>query len=553
MPRPGVVIHLSPTWLEVAVCSGRKCVRVERTDLEPSDWPDLWQRKLHTLDTALAQLLQRAGVRSGARADVVYQSPDTDVELHTVQARGADALAAARLSIAQGAGDSRDRASLVRVLAAETAGGVARTHVLCASDSEHALGALARWLTNAGLVPARFVACEAIEVSELTERFRAGIGAGAQPASIMFVGEHRTVIASGEPGSLRCVRTLDFGYTVMVDAMARAGRAAELHSLSPGALRRWAADALFHAGIPKRGQTIDEKAQVRAEHALPLLQPVLQRYAVEIKQTLRFVMGDAGLVRSSLILTGPGAAIPGLAPVLTGQIEIPVTADSGAPRSMQDTAAAVDLAPFSLVPRAEAQRRHGVAFKRAMLTGAGVAALLIAADAAQTFREQYRVHLASEDLMHRLIDVRRDIEMRRQAADLARRVEAQEQTALESVGDRPDWSAFLDELGALTTGKVRLTDLQANVVTNGYTASIHGVADIVDAADRAAGTPDPLAGYIERLQRSPMIEGVDLGSTRLGEYEGAAVKHFTITARLVAMPARLAGAETPGPRAEDTP
>jgi len=538
MPRSGVIIYLSPTTLELAVRSGSALRRVESADLDAADWPDAWSRQFRGLDGPLSQLIQRAGVRRGARADAVYQSPDTRVEFVTVQARARDAVAAARLALTQGGGDSTDRPSLARIVATENAGGAARTHVLSAGDSDVALDALAKWLARAGLVPGNLVPAEAAEMLGLAARFEARTP-GEDP-SLMLVGEHRTVLASGEGSSLRCVRTLDFGYGAMIDAIARGAGAGELRTLSPSALRHWAREALFRVGIPRRDQAVDESAGVLAEHVLPMLQPVLQRFAVEIKQTLRFTLGEAGLVRGSLLLTGPGAAIPNLAPVLSTQIDIPVTAAEGQDRSPLGAAANADLAALSLLPMSERRRRDGVAFKRVLLAGAGAAAVLIAADAARTFREQYDVERALSAQTPRLVEVRRDIELRRQAAELAERVEAQETAARVCLGARPDWAALMDELGALAAGQVRLTDVNASSAGASSAATISGVAPM---ADRASGAPDPLAAYIELLQKSPMIDGVELGSTRLGEFEGAPVKHFSVTARLVALPARLAGAE----------
>jgi Tfp pilus assembly protein PilN len=207
-------------------------------------------------------------------------------------------------------------------------------------------------------------------------------------------------------------------------------------------------------------------------------------------------------------------------------------------------AARADLGALSILPRNERVRRERVAFKRAVLAGAGVAVLLIAADAATAFREQMRVRGLFDAQMPRVIEVRRDIELRKQAAEYARKVRAQEEAAESALGDRPDWAALLDELGVLTTDRVRLTDVNVQAGTGAFTASIHGVAEL---GDRAPGTPDPLAAYIEKLQKSAMIEGLELGSTRLGEYEGAPVKHFTVTARLVVLPAVIAAAQEDKP------
>jgi Tfp pilus assembly protein PilN len=293
-------------------------------------------------------------------------------------------------------------------------------------------------------------------------------------------------------------------------------------------------------GVPRRDQVVDEEAQVRAEHVLPLLQPVLQRYAVEAKQTLRFAVGEAGLVRSTLLLAGPGAAIPSLATVLSSQIEIPVTAEDAPPAGPLELGARASRAGLALRSRAERDRRERAGLRRAMAAGGVLAVALIAADAARTLQEQYLVRRSVAALAGRAVDARHDIDLRTRAAALARRVQAQEQAAAGALGQRPDWLAFLDELGEITAGSIRLTDVQCTAGAGGYTASVRGVADL---RDRSEGGPDPLAAYIERLQRSPMVEGVELGSTRLGEYEGTPVKHFAITAKLVGLPARLAGAE----------
>ena len=54
------------------------------------------------------------------------------------------------------------------------------------------------------------------------------------------------------------------------------------------------------------------------------MQPIIQRYMIETRQTVRFGMGENDIPRTTLILAGPGTKIPNLASLFENQLEFAV-------------------------------------------------------------------------------------------------------------------------------------------------------------------------------------------------------------------------------------
>jgi Tfp pilus assembly PilM family ATPase len=78
-------------------------------------------------------------------------------------------------------------------------------------------------------------------------------------------------------------------------------------------------------GIPEMEQPI-AKLQIIGERVLPLLEPVLQKFAKQVTQWLAFATTCNGNVPiSSVILRGPGAGLPGLATALATRLNLDVT------------------------------------------------------------------------------------------------------------------------------------------------------------------------------------------------------------------------------------
>ena len=87
---------------------------------------------------------------------------------------------------------------------------------------------------------------------------------------------------------------------------------------------------------------IGEGYGLAGTQVVPLLQPVLQRFIVELRQSLRFGLNDNDRANLSLFITGPGSAVKGLS-VDSGAVDH-AAADGGAVDHAAADGGAVDHA-----------------------------------------------------------------------------------------------------------------------------------------------------------------------------------------------------------------
>src|SRR5262249_38213525 len=127
-----------------------------------------------------------------------------------------------------------------------------------------------------------------------------------------YFGEHSSVLAAMMNGRLCFVRTLGLGVDALVDALTRPIRVRQgpegfrpRVTLERGAAR----DLLLAMGVPGPDVVVDPQRGIDGSAVLPLLQPVVQRICIEVKQSLRFGMEEAaGKAPVRLTIVGPGGS-----------------------------------------------------------------------------------------------------------------------------------------------------------------------------------------------------------------------------------------------------
>lgn len=542
MRGPETIIGLSPSAVEVGQFQGGECVAYDRVAIPPGDWASNWSKQLRPLDAALQQSIRKLGIDSRRSVEVVYSGPDTVVDVVSLNATGDDALRAAGLSLAEGMpGTVGSAPSHVEILAADPEGADRLTHVLAVAERDESASVVVEWVRRAGLSVRTLIPAGALAVQAAVRELLAGDEKGTR--SLLLLGEHRTIIAAANGGSLRCVRSVAFGFEALADAVVRASSVATEERAEGGPGYETALRVLLTAGIPRRDQPMGI-GDLRGESVLPFLQPVLQRLVVEIKQTLRFAVGESELARSHMVLTGTGSAIPRFAELLSGQIEIPVTVSAGAKMRLVDEASELagasrmERSGFRFLPHVEVTRREGRLRNRCLAAGAGLAGVLLAGDALLAMSAKRDVDAGVATLLPRLGTVREEAALRASAADMGLRVGAEERAVREALGECPDWGALFGEIANLSAHPIRLLEVSVTQTINGYSASIRGLSYVEKTEQGEAS--DSLGAYITTLQGSPLICSVELGSTRLGEVDGKSVKYFLVTARLTGLPVSFA-------------
>jgi hypothetical protein len=539
--RDVIMIGLSPTGLRVGTLSGGKLAAVNVTPLEPGEWEQAWAQGLSPLDGRLREAVKAAGARTGSAARVVYTGSKAVAEVFSVPADGPTALQAAELSLRETLpDDSKFWPTAMQVLHRDRGGTgdqQGRSHVLAVADSVAGSNTIAAWLLRCGLGTEALIPTKALalaRVSALTE----SLGKDGSHA-VLWMGEHVTALAGWSAGRLLFARAVDFGYWMLADAVARAARAQGLSGFDV----QKGCQKLMAAGIPSRGQVMDDSTQLLAEQVLPFMQPVIQRYVVETRQTLRFGIPESDLPRTTLHLAGPGAMIPHFGTTLEPQLDVAVERAGALSEGSQSVEAGelqevigLETSGFSLVPLAESQRRLTWRLNRGLGVGAVAAGLGLAALAGWSYT---RAATASQEL--RRIEQRTDamnahVILRERAETLASNMGAAAKAIRETLGERPRWMA-----GLAMVSKACGEGISLNHITGAYPheaggapiLTLSGTAWPASARDgRSAGTKaDSLGGFLDRLAGSPIVASAKIVSTH-ADVNGGDAKTFVISVQL---------------------
>lgn len=545
MPRhEQILIGVSPTALRVAVLVGRRLVRVERVALNPAEWSEAWSKGLRPFDLALSGALAAIGIAPGASATVVYGGPDTFVDLCSVPASGAAAFRAAELGLRESVRDDKERLSVFEVAEREKAGAgePSRTHVLVQSESAAHAAMLSSFTERAGLRCVGLLPARAAFLRVAMDHARS-IEAAQESSVVVWMEDHATILLARHGGRLRFARAVDMGYWQLADAIVRGAASAGMNVERSQAYR-----LLATAGVPRRGQMVDQTLGLRAEQVLPLMQSVLQRYVVEIKQTLRFGLPEGDLARASVRLAGPGIQVPGLCEHFAGELDCAVTVPDPERRaagpspetSSQDpgellTAAGLLGELKSILPPGERVRRDTRHAKMALAAGVVMSLSLVGAD--WWFATQRLADLEAKiaQLAPRVEAVKNARDARAHAAALASEVAAGERMIAQVVGHKPGWSAVLNDLSHVTPASIDLAEVTATYAKDGLGGPGLTVRGMASQAP-GVSPDDVLAQFLNQLSKCPLVESARVVSTRAERAGGTGVKQFVIGVQLRSLP-----------------
>ena len=517
-----LVIELAPGRLEAAVVRAGRGLSRAAVATEHARWDDAWKTQLREFDAPLKELISKC-TNCPRTAVVFYHSPSNASEVLACPSTGRDSGArqAALLAIADQSSIELDHnPHAAQVLLTDPAGDARFTHTLATIDTDETGAAIASWLIRAGLMPDRIIPMQGAHLASLVRRAREGEAGHAR--LILRVGEQRGCIAAFAGGRLKLVRNVELDLSALTDALTRPIVVADAHGAPAMPLAADPADRevkltraearalLMSAGVPERGTLIDESRRIKGDHVLPLLQPVLQRCLVEMRQSMRFSLEEIERATTRLVVIGPGAAVPRLGEVVAAQLGVPLEADNRPVSSdLSDAIEQLSTLRCSLLPRVEASRQSIRRIRRAMWTGAALAGLAALGDGVITSSQLAK---AESDLQ----GVQSSTTVARQLIENTQRVAQQtaDLTALASAVDvaaGPDaqWAGVLRELAAITPSQVRIDDI--NLVSEGSVLRCDIRARAI-AADVAAARAD-VSAYLKTLAASPLVDSIKLGST----------------------------------------
>jgi len=541
---PRVHISLTPTMLEVAVISSMGVSASAGAPLDPDQWDSSWQNWLTPLDDTLRELLNRVGARGRFRTRVFYTSPDAFAEVHTVPGTGDTALHAAELALRDRVPFDADENPLSVCPIARDGAGHGRSHALLVADTDEHCESVVSWVERCGgkviqLAPISALVLNALVREACSDRDEA-------PRVRAFVGEHEFTLVGSEGGHVLFVRTASIGYGLLGEAFCRGATTQTAREID----RTEAMIALFDCGLPESpSEVIPLGSGVGGSSILPHIQPVLQRFYVELRQTLRFGFGETNLQRVRVELKGPGALIPSFITNLGEQLGIEITGLPATERfdptmacgthGTLHLATCVSPTEVSLIPTAVLDRRRRSRLGASLRLGAAAALVIVAGDTAYTWKQTTDIRAAMDDNHARIAHVELEQARWEEAVGLSTELVATKQALVDALGERADWFAVLQEIGRQTTYPVRLTEIQARIDQGDVVITIKGFAFDTDGRSGS----DVLGGYIDRLTQSPVTSLVSIGSTQRAEIDAKPGVKFALDAAVVCVPLAAADLE----------
>lgn len=546
-----VIIELSPSRIEVAIRRGGHVIEWRTERFARTDWP---QGAEDPLSDALAPLSRITGEMSlaGCPATVIYDTPGSVASLTSCAASvgAAGATQAALLAVANVADFPVDDAPTdTCVLLTDTAAGdkksangqARQTHILAAADAEHRGANIAALVQAAGLTIERLIPADAIAMAEAI-RVATADRADDQVVAAIFFGEHSTILAAGLPNRLLFVRTTATGTESLAEALTRPLRPRDPNLPALSLPHDQARTVLLAVGVPTPEAEIPSYPTLAGASLLPHLQPILQRLAIEIKQSLRFGVPESDRPRTRIVAAGPGAAVPGLADAIARLSGFPVSTSStdlpepdGIDSATGGLIAALTRCPhvsIALMPTEVRKQANHRRMRRALLTGVGASALFIGYAAVDA-------HVGLASAKAKLAALKQQAEQQRVAGQVREEAFASRQAlaGVESrvrkhMGESPDFSAAFSVLSEKTPPTIRLTNIELMRDAANGRLTIRGYTRVSDSAD-PAGT---IRGYVNELSAFPIVDSVRLGATHRSQQNGHDAQAFDLTVSLVALP-----------------
>ncbi len=558
-----ITIVLTPDHLTMASQVSGKVAKAERVALDPSRWNETWTGGLHSLDQPLRQLLARMGLGSSGcqNADLFYVSPSSICRLEISNLDEASSDAKMRNGLLESVGRSNpvDTSCLYK--------GDEASMVMGIADTEENLQNLFAWLNRSKVRVDRMIPSEAGVVQQAVLD-AASVDEGS---AILYLSDRSSVIGYYEQGVPKLARMTQIGYNKLIDVYQRAlfENAEKLKDDNEGQGGQEGQDAgfvdedqvrgakprhefeeeaiakLFELGIPVG----TGKNTANQEDLMPAMAPILQRIAIEIKQTFRFASSLESMP-SRLIICGPGSAIPKISAALSGSLDLHVGLD---PRSkeIQPTVLFGDgtcvqnfvrnsrRLGIELVPKAANEIRIQRSLNRSIMVGSVVAGIFLGGQYMQATEQSGLVENLVLEQANTVSQIESNLELRDSIGNMAESIGTTANLIDEALGKRPDWVGVLGMLPADNREFIQISELEGKMNGDQPIVSISGMA--LDGPDGSTSAQE-LADYVELLKEIEQVELIKIGSTnKLQLMDQSWGLRFTLTLEITTNPGRFDG------------
>ncbi len=526
--------------MDVAVVGGSGIVASLRVPLDLSNEPTTWAKAVRGVGSKLKEIVKELDA-DGASTRVLYRSPAQSVDLHSFAIRTASqACAAAVLPLADSLPYSLSSANLEAVVVGRDAGGADRRwHVVVGADRSDVIRAIVEMVETAGL---KFDSATPIDAAIIAAVVRSALAyAGPQHGWLHF-GKHSSFFVLGGGGRVRFVRSIALGTETIVKALTRPIRTPDDQPIN---LDHVTAQRIFYEhGIPETDDVIDETLQIRRRHIMPQIQPVLQRYVVELRQSLRFGLSEEERKAIEITVSGPGSTVPGLSELIAWELNLKLAIDTrysgydfrapaGDGSELHDALSNTKfLDRLNLQPADAALRRQAGRLRRWLWTGAAAAIVVIALDTVQIGSKLTEARHRADALTIAASQVlgMKETHTRLLAAGAA--LEEVEQTIAAEAGAAINMRAILQELSAATPASIKLNSLRVARTGDIVMVRLHGRAIEINTANGQT----EVGTFITALRASSLFRDAGLRDVERGSFAEGNGERFEASFEAVLAP-----------------
>jgi hypothetical protein len=534
-----VAIELLSDRIDVATIKGGRVLNSRRIPVELASDPTNWAKGVRDTVGSLRSAVEEMGV-TGAPARLLYRSPTQAVDLASFELRSAgQACAAAKLPCLEALPYAEASALCEAVtVGRDRSGPNRRWHVIVAAERIDVARTMVETLEAAGLKFESAVPIDAAIMAGLVSR--ALNHAGPQHGWLHF-GKHSSFFIIGGQGRVSFARSIALGVETIVQSLTRPIRLPDEEAVE---LDHETAKQIVHEhGIPDTDEPVHDAPMLTRRHIMPQIQPVLQRYVIELRQSLRFGLPEKERDSIDITVSGPGSTIPGLSELVAWELKLKIAPDpqyasfdyrvpAGKGSELLDALNdQAFLQCVNLQPGDTASRRHIDHLRRWMWAGAATALAVVALDG---FRLQSRLGDARRDAetLGAAVAEHKSLEKTHQKLIAALGAMGElEQVMFEEIGVRADLRAILHELSRLAPESVRLNSMRFNREDNWIKAKLYGQAAQIAGTGRTELEP-----FIEAIKNSPLFDNAVLRNVEVGRVGAQEGQRFEATFQVVLAP-----------------
>ncbi len=558
MPKKSVVIQVSPTSVEVAVLAGGVCIAHAERSVTTVDAPAA--ACVDSVRQVVADCVADLGAR-GLSGYVISSLPGASVAVVDVPAAAGTAAGepAAKLALFELAHYSLDEHPFAcGSLSLDPVSAPTRQrHMLASCDQDANVHALMSLGGSAGV---RLLGVIPADVLEISAGVNVPTSANAPVSASLWIGRRSSVLTCRVGGAVKFVRALSVGLDQLALALCRPLRLTS----DPGETReaklteREARELLLTGGIPTPESVFCPTRGIEGTCVLPALQPIIQRLAIEIKQSLRFGLTEEQRASLTISVDGPGAGVARLAELVARQAG--VNAVAAAPSglsvpvspslSVRTSWHRLEPCGVALIPAQEARRRDAARFGIAAWAGVGVAFTFVivagfwaSADLNQAKRRLERLNSPADATLVKNEAVAAKVE---KLNTLRRSIEARVERIM---GPDTDHGAVLRAVSNATPEGFEISRIEIASSETGGTLVIAGLAGAFDEESFAGA----LRACCAKLGQWPVLRDVAIGTTgrMAAKSPGALSGHrFELRAGVVTLPRGAVDAITDQPLAD---